>query len=151
MGRNGDDGFVAAVFGIRRTASAKSVRSAVVVEVSGDVTNTKSGGSRSNTVLSRLDAESGGYDLHRSGASAVLRIVDRNDELTIGENAEVYISELMEDGGAKKSKVKAWAGSMWSKVKSARQLGRRVRGGDADGGHGCTRNAVLHIYQSVNG
>ncbi|WP_196426913.1 FecR domain-containing protein [Paenibacillus validus] len=99
-------------------ASAKSVRSAVVVEVSGDVTYTKSGGSRSNTVYQDLTLNQGDTISTGPGASAVLRIVDRNDELTIGENAEVYISELMEDGGAKKSKVKAWAGSMWSKVKS---------------------------------
>lgn len=99
-------------------ALAKSARSAVVVQVNGDVTYTKSGGSRSNTVYQDLALNQGDTISTGSGASVVLRIVDRDDELTIGENAEVYISDLMENGGAKKSKLKAWAGSMWSKVKS---------------------------------
>ncbi|WP_159881315.1 FecR domain-containing protein [Paenibacillus puerhi] len=98
-------------------AAAKSVRSAVVTSVTGDVTYTKAGGSRSISVYPELSLNQGDLIVTGPGASVVLNIVDRNDEVTIGENAEVYISELMDDGG-KKSKIKTWAGSVWSKVKS---------------------------------
>ncbi|MEK8126323.1 FecR domain-containing protein [Paenibacillus filicis] len=98
-------------------ASAKSVRSAVVSSVTGEVTYTKAGGSRSISVYPDLSLNQGDLIKTGPGASVILSIVDRNDEITISENAEIYISELMEDGG-KKSKVKSWAGSVWSKVKS---------------------------------
>ncbi|SDC22879.1 FecR family protein [Paenibacillus sp. UNCCL117] len=98
-------------------AAAKSVRSAVVTSVTGDVTYTKAGGSRAISVYTDLSLNQGDLITTGSGASVVLSIVDRNDEITIGENAEIYISELTEEGG-KKSKVKSWAGSVWSKVKS---------------------------------
>lgn len=97
---------------------AKSARSAVVVEVTGDVTYTKSGGSRSNDVYTDLKLNQGDSISTGSSSSVVLRIVDRDDELTIGENSEVYIADLLESGNGKKSKVKSWAGSMWAKVKS---------------------------------
>lgn len=97
---------------------AKSVRAATVVEVNGSVTYTKSGGSKSHRAYKNLNLNQGDSISTGSSASVVLRIEDRNDELTIGSNAEVYIADLLEEAGGKKSKVKAWAGSMWTKVKS---------------------------------
>ncbi|NTZ18743.1 hypothetical protein EXW96_14530 [Paenibacillus sp. JMULE4] len=97
---------------------AKSVRAAVVVEVKGNVTYTKSGGSKSHRAYVNLSLNRGDAISTGSSSSVVIRIVDREDELTIGSNAEVYIADLLEENGGKKSKVKAWAGSLWAKVKS---------------------------------
>ncbi|WP_281886089.1 FecR domain-containing protein [Paenibacillus sp. YYML68] len=99
-------------------AHASSVRSAIVSEVTGTVTYKKSGGSRSNTVYQDLTLNEGDSISTGSGAYAVLKIADRDDLITIDQNTEVYISELVEIDGAKKSKLKMWAGSLWSKVKS---------------------------------
>lgn len=103
---------------LAQPVQAKSVRAAQVIEVKGDVTYTKSGGSKAHRVYLDLNLNQG--DSISTGASSyvVLRIEDREDELTIGENAEVYIADLLEEAGGKKSKFKTWAGSMWTKVKS---------------------------------
>lgn len=103
---------------LARPVQAKSVRAATVVEVKGNVTYTKSGGSKSHRVYVNLNLNQGDFISTGSASSVVLRIVDRGDELTIGSNAEVYIADLLEEGGGKKSKLKTWAGSMWAKVKS---------------------------------
>ncbi|WP_461479558.1 FecR family protein [Paenibacillus sp. PvR148] len=103
---------------LAQPVQAKSVRAATVVEVNGNVTYTKSGGSKSHRAYSNLNLNQGDSISTGPSASVVLRIVDRNDELTIGSSAEVYIADLLEEAGGKKSKVKTWAGSMWTKVKS---------------------------------
>lgn len=103
---------------LAQPVQAKSVRAAVVVEVNGNVTYTKSGGSKSHRMYVNLNLNQGDSISTGSSSSVVIRIVDRGDELTIGSNAEVYIANLLEEAGGKKSKVKTWAGSMWTKVKS---------------------------------
>nr|WP_243735132.1 FecR family protein [Paenibacillus turpanensis] len=52
-----------------------------------------------------------------SGSSLVLKISDSGHEITVGEDADVYVSELNESGG-KKNGFKVWVGSMWNKVTS---------------------------------
>ncbi|MCP1309474.1 FecR domain-containing protein [Paenibacillus tyrfis] len=99
-------------------ANAKSSRSAAVVEVTGEATYKKSGGSRSYAVYQDLNLNQGDSIVTGPSSSVVLRVVDREDEITIGENSEVYISDLVEKNGGKKTKVKSWAGSLWAKVKS---------------------------------
>ncbi|UUZ93904.1 FecR domain-containing protein [Paenibacillus sp. P25] len=99
-------------------AQAKTVRAALVVEVTGDVKVKKAGGSKSYEVYKDMPLNQGDLITTGEASSAVLRIADRDDELTISANAEVYISELTEDGEGTASKLKAWAGSLWSKVKS---------------------------------
>ncbi|WP_010491378.1 FecR domain-containing protein [Paenibacillus elgii] len=99
-------------------ANAKSSRSAAVVEVTGDVAYKKSGGSRSYAVYQDLNLNQGDSIVTGPSSSVVLRVVDREDEITIGENSEIYISDLVEKNGGKKTKVKSWAGSLWAKVKS---------------------------------
>ncbi|MFB6364789.1 FecR domain-containing protein [Paenibacillus elgii] len=99
-------------------ANAKSARSAAVVEVTGDVTYKKSGGLRSYAAYQDLNLNQGDSIVTGPSSSVVLRVVDREDEITIGANSEVYISELVEKNGGKKTKVKSWAGSLWAKVKS---------------------------------
>ncbi|KEQ26266.1 FecR family protein [Paenibacillus tyrfis] len=107
-----------AALALASPANAKSSRSAAVVEVTGDVAYKKSGGSRSYAVYQDLNLNQGDSIVTGPSSSVVLRIVDREDEITIGENSEVYISDLVEKNGGKKTKVKSWAGSLWAKVKS---------------------------------
>ncbi|MCS7460132.1 FecR domain-containing protein [Paenibacillus doosanensis] len=99
-------------------AQAKSSRVAIVAEVSGDVTVRKAGGSKSYTVYEDMSLNEGDLVSTGSGASLVLRTADHDDEITVGENAEVSISDLTNQGGGKTSKFKLWAGSAWTKVKS---------------------------------
>ncbi|MCP3772045.1 FecR domain-containing protein [Paenibacillus sp. MZ04-78.2] len=99
-------------------ANAKSARSAAVVEVTGEVAYKKSGGSRSYAAYRDLNLNQGDSIVTGPSSSVVLRVVDHEDEITIGANSEVYISELMEKNGGKKTKVKSWAGSLWAKIKS---------------------------------
>ncbi|WP_217266742.1 FecR domain-containing protein [Paenibacillus tianmuensis] len=99
-------------------ANAKSARSAAVIEVTGDVTYKKSGGSRSYAAYQDLNLNQGDSIVTGPSSSVVLRVVDHEGEITIGANSEVYISELVEKNGGKKTKVKSWAGSLWAKIKS---------------------------------
>ncbi|WP_054973597.1 FecR domain-containing protein [Paenibacillus sp. A3] len=107
-----------AALALASPANAKSSRSAAVVEVKGEATYKKSGGSRSYAVYQDLNLNQGDSIVTGPSSSVVLRVVDREDEITIGENSEVYISDLVEKNGGKKTKVKSWAGSLWAKVKS---------------------------------
>jgi hypothetical protein len=107
--------FVAA---LAPAAQAKSTRAAVAQEVTGNVTVKKSGGSKSYSVYKDMTLNQGDLISTGSGASLVVQIVDTGDELTVGEDSEIYISELAESSGGKSSKLKSWAGSMWNKVKS---------------------------------
>ena len=101
-----------------KPAWAQSARAAIVVEVNGDVSVQRAGGSRSYTVYEEMSLNQG--DLISTGASSsvVLSLADHDDEITVGENADVYISDLAEQGNGKISKIKLWAGSAWMKVKS---------------------------------
>ncbi|MDF2671257.1 MAG: hypothetical protein K0R67_3563, partial [Paenibacillus sp.] len=99
-------------------ASAKEARAAIVSSVSGTVMVTKAGGSNQYQAFEEMSLNQGDHIRTESGASLILTIVDQEDEVTIGENTEMYISSLVEaSGGGKKSKLKIWAGSMWFKVK----------------------------------
>lgn len=102
-----------------KSAEAKaSARAAVVVTVKGDVSVKKAGGSKSYSAYEDMSLNQGDYISTGSGAAVTLRVADRQDEITVGENSEFYISDLAEQGGGTVSKFKMWAGSAWTKVKS---------------------------------
>lgn len=101
-----------------RPAQAQAARAAIVVEVKGDVSVKRAGGSKSYTVYEDMSLNQGDLISTGGSSSVVLKIADRGDEMTIGENAEVYISDLVNQGSGKTSKFKVWAGSVWTRVKS---------------------------------
>jgi len=105
-------------FGSSAPVYAKTSRVAEVIEVVGDVQITKAGGSKSYRAYKDMTLNQGDHVVTGQGASLVLRISDHDDEITIDQNASLYISELTELAGGKKSKVKMWAGALWSKVKT---------------------------------
>lgn len=99
-------------------AFAKESRAAIVVSVEGTVMVTKAGGSTEYRAFEDMSLSQGDHIRTEAGSNVVLQVVDQEDEVTIGENTELYISSLVEaDDGGKKSKLKMWAGSLWFKVK----------------------------------
>jgi hypothetical protein len=99
-------------------ANAKESRAAIVVSVQGTVMVTKAGGSSPFRAVEEMSLNQGDHIRTEEGSRIVLRVADGEDEVTIGENTEMYISSLVEaDEGGKKSKLKMWAGSLWFKVK----------------------------------
>ncbi|TDF95872.1 FecR domain-containing protein [Paenibacillus piri] len=103
---------------VQPAQAAKTSRAAIVTEVNGNVTVKKAGGSKAYTVYADMSLNQGDVILTGAQSSAVLKIADHEDEITIGDNAEVNISELSEQAGGKQSKLKTFAGSIWVKVKS---------------------------------
>jgi hypothetical protein len=97
---------------------AKTTRAAIIVEVSGTVTVKKAGGSKSYTAYGDMTLNQGDVISTGSASSVVVRIADHDDEVTIGDNAEVSVTDLANEGNGKQSKISSWAGSMWVKVKS---------------------------------
>lgn len=95
---------------------AKSARTAQIVDLSGTVEVKKAGGSKAYSAFADMYLNEGDYITTGPNSSVILKVVDQQDEVTIGENSEMYISSLTEDGG-KKSKFKMWVGSLWFKVK----------------------------------
>ncbi|WP_179232931.1 FecR domain-containing protein [Paenibacillus rigui] len=95
-----------------------AARAAIVVEVHGDVSVKKAGGSKTYTAYEDMSLNQGDMIYTGESSSLVLKIADHDDNMTIGENAEVSISDLVDQGGGKVSKFKIWAGSAWTKVKS---------------------------------
>lgn len=115
--------WTAAAAGFSPSAQAKTSRTAIVSEVSGKVSVKKAGGVKTYAVYKNMSLNQGDVLITGKSAYVVLRTADRGDEVTIGENTEVYLADLSEQGG-KSSKFKQWTGSLWSKVKSL------VSGGD---------------------
>lgn len=98
--------------------AAKSTRAAQVAAVEGDAHITKNGGTKEFRLFKGMTLHQGDYLVTGPGAKVVLIIADREDEVTIGEHASLYISELTGTAEGSKSKFKMWAGSLWNKVKS---------------------------------
>ncbi|SFL27454.1 FecR family protein [Paenibacillus sp. 1_12] len=103
---------------ISEPIQAKSTRTAIVVNIKGNVTVKKSGGSKSYTAYNDMTLNQGDVISTGASSSVVVRIADHDDEITIGDNAEVSVTDLANEGNGKQSKISSWAGSMWVKVKT---------------------------------
>lgn len=96
---------------------AKTARTAIIEDITGTVYVKKAGGTKSYRAYTNMALNYGDHITTEDHSSVVLTVVDRDDEITIGPNTELFISELKEDQkGNKKSKFKAWAGSIWAKA-----------------------------------
>jgi len=109
---------VGTVFVPVAAAAAKSSKNAVVLQVEGDAHITKKGGTKQFRLFKGMTLNQGDYLVTGPGAKVILEVEGREDEVTIGENASLYISELTETDDGGKSKFKLWAGSVWNKVKT---------------------------------
>ena len=101
-----------------KPVDAKTVRVAVVTALSGDVTIKKGGGSKSYDAYESMSLNQGDTVYTGTSSSVTLNLSNGDADVTLGENAEINVSDLNTSDGNKKSKLKIWAGSMWVKVKS---------------------------------
>ncbi|GIQ68228.1 hypothetical protein DUZ99_08270 [Xylanibacillus composti] len=99
-------------------ADAATARIAKIVSVTGDVQITKSGGTKPYKAFSGLYLNQGDHIKTGKNSSLVLEVEDRKDEVTVGANAELYVSQLKEDDGSKNTSLKVWSGSVWTKASS---------------------------------
>jgi hypothetical protein len=100
-------------------AEAKTVRAAIIEDLSGIVKIRKAGGAKSFNAFKNMSLNHGDQLITEKDSSVVLIISDQGDEITIGENAHLNIDDLSDKGtNKKKTKFKIWAGSMWMKVQS---------------------------------
>jgi hypothetical protein len=97
--------------------AAKSSRLAVITDVGGYATVQAAGASTAYEAYSNMGLNEGDYIETGSDSYVVLKLSDSGTQYTIGSNSEIYISELAKKGSGKKSKLKMWAGSVWSSVK----------------------------------
>lgn len=98
-------------------AEAKTSRVAVIQEITGVVYVKKAGGSKSFRAYTNMSLNQGDHITTENKSSVVLKVSGEEDVMTIGQNSDLYISELKEDGG-KKTKFSMWGGSMWTKASS---------------------------------
>jgi hypothetical protein len=103
---------------ISEPIQAKSTRAAIIVNVKGEVSVKKAGGSKGYTAYADMTLNQGDVIATGAASSVVIRIADHDDEIHIGDNAEVSVADLANDKNGKQSKISSWAGSMWVKVKS---------------------------------
>lgn len=96
-------------------AYAASSRAAVVEEVEGTAYLKKAGGSNPYRLFKRMTVNDGDTIITEAKSSVVLKAADRQDEITIGENSEVYIADLLKAEGSE-TEMKVWSGSIYSKV-----------------------------------
>ncbi|WP_171640346.1 FecR family protein [Paenibacillus phytorum] len=101
-----------------KPVDAKTVRVAVIATLSGDVTIKKGGGSKSYDAYESMSLNQGDTVYTGASSSVTLNLSNGDADVTLGENAEINVSDLNTSDGNKKSKLKVWAGSMWVKVKS---------------------------------
>ncbi|WP_157264525.1 FecR family protein [Paenibacillus oryzisoli] len=101
-----------------KPVDAKTVRVAIISALSGDVTIKKGGGSKTYDAYENMSLNQGDTVYTGAGSSVTLNLASGDADVTLGDNAELNVSDLNSANGNKKSKLKVWAGSMWVKVKS---------------------------------
>lgn len=101
-----------------KPVDAKTVRVAIITALSGDVTIKKGGGSKTYDAYENMSLNQGDTVYTGDSSSVTLNLASGDADVTLGDNAELNVSDLNSSNGNKKSKLKVWAGSMWVKVKS---------------------------------
>ncbi|MCY9662507.1 FecR domain-containing protein [Paenibacillus chondroitinus] len=101
-----------------KPVDAKTVRVAVVSALTGEVTVKKGGGSKTYDAYESMSLNQGDTVYTGASSSVTLNLSNGDADVTLGENAEINVSDLNTSDGNKKSKLKVWAGSLWVKVKS---------------------------------
>ncbi len=100
-------------FSLVERVEASTSRSAEFLEVYGAVYVTKAGGARSLVAYEGMLLQHGDHIKTGEQSSAIIRVLDRGDEITISEKADLYISDLRDESGNKKTSFFLWSGSIW--------------------------------------
>lgn len=105
------------LFGMN-TVQASSTRLAIVEEVVGKAYVTKAGGKREFLIYTGMGLNQGDHIRTENHSHVQLALADREDYISILENTELYLSDLVEQGEKKKTGFSKWVGSVFAKVKS---------------------------------
>lgn len=98
-------------------ADGKS-RTVVLEQIKGKVWITQAGGSLTYQAYNGMTLHQGDHILTEKNTSAILKTVDRKDEITISENSELYISNLSDASRAKHTSFMLWSGLAAANVSS---------------------------------
>lgn len=101
---------------IGERVAAASVRIASIVSVSGTVEVKKSGGKKYFKAYKDMPLNAGDHLKTGNKSTVTIKVQDRADEATLGGGSSLYISELRDSSGKKKSNFTLWTGSMWVKA-----------------------------------
>ncbi|MGG4495970.1 fibronectin type III domain-containing protein [Brevibacillus reuszeri] len=107
--------------GMKIVSAAETSRTAKVESVSGTVQVKKAGGTKEYKAFKSMSLNHGDLIKTSTKSSIVLSIADKEDEITVGENTEVYISELQQAASNKQTDLKVWSGSVFIKAKPLTQ------------------------------
>lgn len=93
-------------------------RTATLEEIKGTIWINKAGGSLTYRAYDGITLHHGDHIITEYNSSAVLITADRKDEITIGENAKLYISNLSSASQVKHTSFNLWSGSVFASVTS---------------------------------
>ncbi|WP_103104411.1 fibronectin type III domain-containing protein [Brevibacillus reuszeri] len=106
---------------VKTVDAAETSRTAKVESVTGTVQVKKAGGTKEYKAFKNMSLNHGDLIKTSAKSSIVLSIADKEDEITVGENTEVYISELQQAASNKQTDLKVWSGSVFIKAKPLTQ------------------------------
>lgn len=93
-------------------------RTATLEDIKGTVWINKAGGSLTYRAYDGITLHHGDHIITEYNSSAVLITADRKDEITIGENAKLYISNLSNASQVMHTSFNLWSGSVFASVTS---------------------------------
>lgn len=96
----------------------RNSRAAKLEQIKGTVWVKQAGGSLAISAYEGISLHHGDQIVTELNSSALLKTVDRKDEITIGENAELYISNLSEASKVMHSSFYLWSGAVVASVTS---------------------------------
>lgn len=99
-------------------AAAETVRIASVVSVTGTVEVKKAGGKKYFKAYKNMPLNAGDHLKTGNKSTVSIKVQDRGDEAMLGSGSSLYISELKDSKGKKKSNFTLWTGSVWVKATS---------------------------------
>lgn len=92
---------------------AGAVRSAEIQNIVGTAWVTKAGGTKAFRAYKGMLLQHQDHIETGAGSSVVLKTPDRGDEITISEHTKLYLSEMIDENGIKKTKLFVWSGAVW--------------------------------------
>src|SRR5690606_9820992 len=102
----------------KKPAADHSSRAAKLEQIKGTVWVRQAGGSLIYRAYNGMKLARGDYIATEFNSSALLKTSDRNDEITISENTELYISNLSNASHAKHTSFVLWSGLVGASVTS---------------------------------
>jgi len=99
-------------------AADRKSRVAVIEQIKGKVWINQAGGAMTLRAYNGMNLHQGDHILTEKNTSAILKTVDRNDEITISENSELYISNLSNASQTKHTSFMLWSGLASANVSS---------------------------------